>query len=196
VQFLWNAPNGTIVLAFSHGLEDTFQGNVFKKGDDSAESYAEKPGKRAALYAADNSEECHEEREDSDSLFKLDCSRAGNKTDDSADKGYKSVAKLLVGVLSCSCVFIIFYVAQISGISVHIYLRILQDEIKLILNSEKLALKLLEFSFCDVIITPKTELVNTFCEKIRKFFQNTEKYSENPFTKRKNRAIIIPLKEN
>ena len=195
-NFYGKNPNGTSVLIFCHRLKNALQGNVLEKGDDSAENYAEEPGKRAAFNSADNTEECYEEREDCDSFFKLDCRRAGNKTDDSADKGDKSVAKLLVCILSCSCIFIISYVVQISGISVHIYLRILQDEIKSILNSEKLASNLLCFSFCDVIIAPKMELVNTFCIKIRKIFQNTEKVLKNPFTKRKNRAIIIPQEEN
>jgi len=48
------------------------------------------------------------------------------------------------------------------------------------------------FSFCEVIIAPKMELVNTFLQKNRKFFRFLEIFFKNPFTKRKNGDIIIP----
>jgi hypothetical protein len=48
------------------------------------------------------------------------------------------------------------------------------------------------FSFCEAIITPKTELVNTFLQKNQKNFQILELFLKNLFTKRKNGGIIIP----
>ncbi len=47
-------------------------------------------------------------------------------------------------------------------------------------------------SFYDAIISPKSELVNTFSKKIRKFFRKSEIFAENLFTKREKYVIIIP----
>jgi hypothetical protein len=52
------------------------------------------------------------------------------------------------------------------------------------------------FAFCEAIIAPKTELVNSFLEKSLNFFRIMEFFYKNPFTKRKNSDIIIPQEEN
>lgn len=51
------------------------------------------------------------------------------------------------------------------------------------------------FFFCDAIISPKTELVNTFSEKNQKNLLFLEKNLENLFTKRKKYGIISPQEE-